>query len=66
MNEKLIQRLRSPVVWMSVSSQILSVLVLLGVIGENWSGAVTGIISALLEALTVFGVLNNPTDADRF
>ena len=66
MNEKLIQRLRSPVVWMSVSSQVLSILVLLGVIGQSWSGAVTGIISALLEALTVFGVLNNPTDADRF
>ncbi len=66
MNKKLIHRLRSPVVWMSFFSQILSALVMLGVIGENWSGAVTGLISALLEALTVFGVLNDPTQADRF
>ena len=66
MNEKVRNRLRSPVVWMSVCSQILGVPVLLGVIGEDWSGALTGIVSALLEALTLFGVLNNPTEANKF
>ena len=66
MDQKIRNRLKSPVVWMSIASQILSVMVLLGVIGQEWSSAITGIVSALLEALTIFGVLNNPTEASKF
>ena len=66
MEQKIRNRLKSPIVWMSIASQILSVMVLLGVIGQDWSNAITGIVSALLEALTVFGVLNNPTEANKF
>ncbi len=66
MDNKLRSRLRSPVVWASVVSQILSIFVLLGVIGTEWSNAITGIVAAVLEALTIFGVLNNPTSSDKF
>lgn len=66
MEQKIRNRLKSPIVWMSIASQILSVMVLLGVIGQEWSNAITGIVSALLEALTIFGVLNNPTSSEKF
>ena len=59
-------RLKSPVVWASIAAQVLSILVLVGVIGQEWSNAISGIVSAFLEALTIFGVLNNPTEADKF
>ena len=63
---KIRNRLKSPVVWASVASQILSICVLLGVIGTEWSNAITGIVAAVLEALTIFGVLNNPTNSTEF
>lgn len=59
-------RLKSPVVWASIAAQVLSILVLVGVIGQEWSNAISGTVSAFLEALTIFGVLNNPTEADKF
>lgn len=59
-------RLKSPVFWSSLVAQILSILVLTGTIGGEWSGAVQGIAVAVLEALTVFGVLNNPADKTGF
>ena len=59
-------RLKSPVFWSSLVAQVLSILVLTGTIGVEWSSAVQGIAVAVLEALTVFGVLNNPTNANNF
>lgn len=59
-------RIKSPVFWSALIAQLLSILVLTGVIGAEWSGAITGIVTAVLEALTVFGVLNNPTNKTGF
>jgi len=59
-------RLKSPVFWSSLASQVLSILVLTGVIGSEWSTAISAIITALLQAFTVFGLLNNPTDRQNF
>ena len=59
-------RLKSPVFWSSLATQILSILVLVGVIGADWSTAISGIITAVLEAFTIFGLLNNPTDKYNF
>ncbi len=59
-------RLKSPVFWSSLASQVLSILVLTGVIGSEWDTAISGIITAVLEAFTVFGLLNNPTDRENF
>ena len=59
-------RWKSPVLWASLVAQVLALLVLTGVIGPAWSDAITGIVSAVLEALVAFGVLNNPTDKSAF
>ncbi len=59
-------RLKSPVFWSSLVAQLLSILVLTGTIGQDWSTAISGIVAAVLEALTVFGLLNNPTDKSAF
>lgn len=59
-------RLKSPVFWSALVAQLLSILVLTGAIGQDWSTAISGIVAAVLEALTVFGLLNNPTDKANF
>ena len=59
-------RLKSPVFWSALVAQILSILVLTGVVGQEWSTAISGIVASVLEALTVFGLLNNPTDKANF
>jgi len=59
-------RLKSPVFWSSLATQVLSILVLVGVIGTEWSTAISGIVAAVLEAFTIFGLLNNPTDKLNF
>lgn len=59
-------RLKSPIFWSSLATQILSLLVLTGVIGAEWSAPISGIVVALLEAFTAFGLLNNPADKINF
>lgn len=59
-------RLKSPIFWGSLVAQILSMLVITGVIDAGQSDSITGIVTALLEAFTVFGLLNNPTNKDGF
>ncbi len=59
-------RFKSPVFWSGLAAQVLSILVLTGVIGPEWSTAISGIVTAVLEAFTVFGLLNNPTDKANF
>ena len=59
-------RLKSPVFWSALVAQLLSILVLTGAIGQDWSTAISGIVAAVLEALTVFGLLNNPQNPNGF
>lgn len=59
-------RLKSPVVWAAVVAQVLSILVLVGVIGEAMADAARMVFAGLLEILVLFGVLNNPTDGAGF
>lgn len=59
-------RFKSPVFWSSLVTQALSILVLTGVIGSEWSVAISGVVTAVLEAFTIFGLLNNPTDKSGF
>ena len=59
-------RIKSPVVLAAIASQGLSILVMVGVIDTGMSEALNGLVVAVLEALTVFGVLNNPTDKEHF
>lgn len=60
MNEQ--NRFRSPVLWASVAAQILSMLVLLGVIDTGFSETINAIVSGVLQLLATFGILNNPTN----
>ena len=59
-------RIKSTVVLAAIASQVLSILVMVGVIDTGMSEALNGLVVAVLEALTVFGVLNNPTDKEHF
>lgn len=59
-------RLHSKVVWMAVVAQIVGLLIVLGVIDTGMGNAVNAVASSLCELLVLFGVLNNPTDANNF
>lgn len=56
-------RWESPVIWTALAAQILSLLVVLGVIDVTESEVLNGVIVAVCECLVAFGVLNNPTDS---
>jgi len=59
-------RFKSVVTWAAIVSLILGVLVQCGVILPNQGDALKGAISGILDALVIFGVLNNPTDRINF
>lgn len=59
-------RLTSPVTLAAIAAQLLSILVMVGVIDTGASEAINAVVVAVLELLTVFGVLNNPTDKKNF
>ena len=55
-------RFASPVLWSALAAQLLSMLIVLGVIDTGLGEVIEGVVAALLELLVAFGVLNNPTD----
>ena len=55
-------RFKSPVLWSALAAEVLSMLMVLGVIDTGLGDVIEGVIAALLELLVAFGVLNNPTD----
>ena len=59
-------RLLSPVTLAAIAAQLLSILVLAGVINTGVSEAIEAVVVAVLELLTTFGVLNNPTSKKTF
>ena len=59
-------RLLSPVTLAAIAAQVLSILVLAGVIDTGMSEAIEAVVVAVLELLTTFGVLNNPTNKNQF
>ena len=59
-------RLKSPVVRTSIAAQVLSLLVLLGVVDTGLSNALNSVVAAALQLLVVLGVLNNPKDGENF
>ena len=59
-------RLLSKVTWIAVSAQVVSLLVILGVMDTGAGDAVNALVVALCECLTAFGVLNNPTYKNNF
>lgn len=55
-------RFKSPVFWAAIVAQVLTILVLTGVIGSETSEVINNTVAAVLQALVAFGVLNNPTN----
>jgi uncharacterized membrane protein len=59
-------RWKSPVLLAALAAQILSILVLTGVVDVTQSQAINVAIGGILQVLVAFGVLNNPTDKGAF
>lgn len=59
-------RLKSPVFWTAVTAQVLSLLMVLGVIDTGLSETIEHTVCILLELLVTFGILNNPTSKGAF
>lgn len=59
-------RWKSAPLWIALAAQAVSLLVVLGVIDAGQSDKLNAVIIALCEALTAFGVLNNPTSKTNF
>jgi uncharacterized membrane protein len=65
---KVQNRLKSKVVWMSITTSILLIIGNLGLykkIGIT-EDATKAIVNSILEMLTVVGILNNPKDVEKF
>lgn len=59
-------RFQSKVTWATIASLVLSMLVTTGILQPTQSTVVNGVAVAVLDALVVFGILNNPTDPEKF
>lgn len=66
MTEQKQNRFKSVVVWASLVSLILSILVQCGVILPDQAEGLKGALSGILDAMVVFGILNCPTDPINF
>ena len=53
-------------VWAAVAAQALTILSTLGLLSTGQSDAVGAVVSAVLQLLIAFGVLNNPTSKNTF
>ena len=59
-------RFRSPVLWTTVVTLILGLLMQLGIIGDAQNEQIMQIVGTVLELLAIFGILNNPTNKTGF
>lgn len=59
-------RWKSKYVWVALTSQVLSILVLTGVLDVSQSEIATQVIALLLQIGTVIGIINNPTDGENW
>lgn len=61
--ENISKRLKSKVVWVAVLSQVLLII---GILKPEISDNVKIIAGSVIEILTLFGILNNPTTNEEF
>lgn len=64
--ERTQNRFKSVVTWSALVALVLSILVQCGVLLPNQGEAIKGALSGILDALVIFGVLNNPCDPVQF
>ena len=58
-------RFKSKVLWISVATQIITILISLDLIDLNTSQMLETIIVSLCEICVTLGILNNPTDSKK-
>lgn len=56
-------RFKSKVLWLSLATQLLAMLISLGVIDVGISDVIKNVIISVCEMFVAFGILNNPTDS---
>lgn len=61
--QKIKERLKSPVVWVAVFTQICMIVSLFN---EELSQTIKVISTCIIEIFTLFAVLNNPSDRNNF
>lgn len=54
-------RFKSKVLWVSIGTQVLAILLSLGLIDTGCSETFETILVSLCELFVAFGILNNPT-----
>ena len=57
-------KLKSPVVWAAIVAQVLAILLLVGVIGEELSDTITAVVVGVLQIAVMVGLLNDPSDKE--
>ena len=61
-------RWKSKVLWAAIAAQVLAIAQLIGLpamLGFD-TGTAGDVVAGVLQLLVLFGVLNNPTDAESF
>lgn len=59
-------RLRSKVVWAAIAAQVLTILLVTHIVTSETANIAEIIVASILEILVTVGVLNNPTDKEKF
>ena len=55
-------RFKSKVLWVSLATQLLAILIALDVIDIAVSDMIKNVVVSVCELFVAFGILNNPTD----
>lgn len=61
-------RWKSKVLWAAIAAQIIAIMAFTGIlemigITEDW---ISGVIGSVLQLLVLLGIINNPTDGEKY
>mgnify|MGYP007011824998 CR=1 FL=1 len=59
-------RWRSKVLWASLIAQVVSILLLTGVVSTGQADMINQVAAMLLQIGVIVGVINNPTDKEHW
>ena len=59
-------RWRSKVLWASLLAQVVSILLLTGVLSAGQADMINQVAALVLQIGVIVGVINNPTDAEKW
>jgi len=62
MNE-ILKRLKSPIVWVAILAQVA---IIIAMFNPDLATYIKAVGASIVEILTLIGVLNNPTDSEKF